>query len=156
MLQLGLGLLQQTVFPAKKAIFTNRPFSLQKRNLSSPFLLATGKSNSAIFGQHQLSNLNYSISFQWISSKKLPKKAKYAFLDGSCSRMLELFLAADSFQVAVSGFRLLHSLGQSTLEQERKSCKLRIDILLIDTLKGWHLFSVCRKTQNDSICIRSC
>ena len=79
MLQLGLGLLQQTVFPAKKGNFYKETVFPPKINLSSPFLLATGKSNSAIFGQHQLSNLNYSISFQWISSKKLPKKAKYAF-----------------------------------------------------------------------------
>ena len=42
---------------------------------------------------------------------------------------------------------VLHSLGQSTLAQENKSCKLRIDILIIVAFHGCRLFSVCRKTQ---------
>ena len=40
---------------------------------------------------------------------------------------------------------VLHSLGQSTLAQENKSCKLKIDIFVIGTFNGWHLFSVCRE-----------
>ena len=74
-------------------------------------------------------------------------------MDGSCSRMFEVFLAADSFQLADSDFRLAFfgpiDLGART--------EVLIDIFLIDTLKGCHLFSLCRKkTKNDSICIRSC
>ena len=146
MLQLGLGLLQQTVFPAKKAVFTNRQFSLQKEicplrffwQQENPIVQYSDNTNSAIW--------TTPFHFNGYLVKSCRKRPNMHFLDGSCSRMFELFLAADSFKVAVSGFRLLHSLGQSTLGQEGKSCKLRIDILLIDTLKGWHLFSVCRKT----------
>ena len=59
--------------------------------------------------------------------------------------MFEVFLAADSFQVA--DFRLAFfgpiDLGART--------EVLIDIFLIDILKGWHLFSLCRKNMIQSV-----